>query len=74
MFAQPSFNSARAGADSRPRVLLAICLLLAVLLPISWRSVAPASPAAHAQPNLGSLPLTFIPTGDPATPCPRVWV
>jgi Beta-propeller repeat len=68
MFAQPSLNSARAGADSRPRVLLAICLLLAVLLPISWRSVAPASPAAHAQPNLGSLPLTFIPTGDLATP------
>jgi hypothetical protein len=68
MFAHTFLNPTRTSADGRPRLLLTICLLLAVLLPASWRSVAPAGPAAHAQPNLGSLPLSFMPTGDQATP------
>ncbi len=68
MFAATLLNSSQPGTDNRPRVLLAFCLLLAVLLPASWRSVAPASPIASAQPNLASLPLSFMATGDPAAP------
>src|SRR5205085_4317888 len=69
MFAPTLLNPLHPNIDHRPRVLLAICLVLAVLLPASWRAVAPfaaVAPAAH--PNLGSLPLSFMPTGDPATP------
>ena len=68
MLAYTFLNPLRASADNRPRVLLAICLLLAVLLPVSWRSIAPAGTVAHTQPNLASLPLSFMPTGEQATP------
>jgi hypothetical protein len=68
MFAPTSLNASHPGTDNRPRVLLAICLLLAVLLPASLRIAMPASTVAPAQPSLGSLPLSFMPTGDQSTP------
>src|SRR4051794_3469778 len=68
MLAHTFLKPTRTSADGRPRVLLTICLLLAVLLPANWRTMAPAGTVAQAQPNLGSLPLSFTPTGDPVTP------
>src|SRR5215216_4499861 len=68
MFAPTLLNSSYPGTKYRPRVLLAICLLLAALLPASMRLVTPVGSVAHAQPNLGSLPLSFLPTGDQANP------
>src|SRR4051812_31134764 len=68
MFAPTLLNSPHPGTDHRPRVLLAICLLLAALLSASVRLVTPAGSVAHAQPNLGSLSLSFLPTGDQANP------
>ena len=75
MFAPTLLNASHPGIYNRPRALIAICLLLAALLPASWRAAAPATvgippagPAAHAQPNLGSLSLSFLPTGDAAIP------
>jgi hypothetical protein len=75
MFASTWLNTSHPGTNTRPRVLLAICLLLAALLPASLRvdalpsdEIPLANPIAHAQPNLGSLPLSFMPTGDQSTP------
>src|SRR4051812_40872230 len=68
MFAPSTLTSAHSGIDYRSRVLLAICLLLAVLSPASLRLVTPAAPIAPARSHLGSLPLSFMPTGDPITP------
>lgn len=68
MFAPTVLNSSHPSTDYRPRGLLAICLLLAVLLPASVRLATPAGSVAHAQPNLGHLPLSFLPTDDQATP------
>ena len=68
MLTDTFLNPTRPITDSRPRVLLAICLLLAALLPASWRLATPAGTVAHAQPNLGSLPLSFMPTGNQTTP------
>jgi hypothetical protein len=68
MFASTWLNPAYSDAVYRPRVLLAICLLLVALLPASLRVAAPAGPIARAQPDLASLPLSFMPSDDLATP------